>query len=239
MRDSDRRSKGMWMYSVNRMTAGAWIANLAEWSMWPLCSSTRATPLKIITTARRSVHTLIGSKEAFSTKTRPFILRLILREPLRECQKQLGRNVALFAALDAVRCSLKKNQQDAKRRPAGSDKMFAAQKRVRKLHLVKAGLIGRFCIGRPLGTRLGISLRKFCGLAFGSSKPFWRNLPAGGTARLTCGSVSQCRINTCQHRRDRTCGAAQIARDACGPRIVLGCLCDRVEVETDRVFEFG
>jgi hypothetical protein len=42
--------------------------------MWPLCSSTRATPLKIITTARRSVHTLIGSKEVFRTKTLPFIL---------------------------------------------------------------------------------------------------------------------------------------------------------------------
>jgi hypothetical protein len=33
----------------------------------------RATPLKIITTARRSVHTLIGSKDVFRTKTRPFI----------------------------------------------------------------------------------------------------------------------------------------------------------------------
>src|SRR6266536_3282402 len=29
-------------------------------------------------------------------------------------------------------------------------------------------------IGLPLGTRLGISLRKFSGLAFGSSKPFRR-----------------------------------------------------------------
>ena len=48
--------------------------------MWPLCSSMRATPLKIITTARRSVHTLIGSKEAFSTKTRAFIIEAILRE---------------------------------------------------------------------------------------------------------------------------------------------------------------
>src|SRR5262245_33340963 len=29
----------------------------------------------------------MGSKEVFSTKTRPFILSLILREPGRECQK--------------------------------------------------------------------------------------------------------------------------------------------------------
>src|SRR5438876_1631705 len=41
--------------------------------MWPLCSSMRATPLKIITTARRSVQTLIGSNDVFSTKTRAFI----------------------------------------------------------------------------------------------------------------------------------------------------------------------
>jgi hypothetical protein len=58
--------------------------------MWPLCSSTRATPLKIITTARRSVHTLTGSKEVFRTKTLPFILRLILRERGRECQKYVA-----------------------------------------------------------------------------------------------------------------------------------------------------
>jgi hypothetical protein len=51
----------MWMYSVKRITDGAWIDSFAECSMWPLCSSTRATPLKIMTTARRSVHTLIGS----------------------------------------------------------------------------------------------------------------------------------------------------------------------------------
>ena len=41
--------------------------------MWPLCSSTLATPLKIMTTARLSVHTLTGSKEVFRTKTLPFI----------------------------------------------------------------------------------------------------------------------------------------------------------------------
>src|SRR5919107_2418569 len=74
------------MYSVRRMTDGAWIASFCEWSLWPLCSSTRATPLKIITTARLSVHTLMGSKEVFRTKTLPFILRLILRERGRGCQ---------------------------------------------------------------------------------------------------------------------------------------------------------
>jgi len=72
-RESDRRSKGMWMYSVRRITEGAWIESFCEWSMWPLCSSTRATPLKIITTARLSVHTLMGSKEVFRTKTLPFM----------------------------------------------------------------------------------------------------------------------------------------------------------------------
>jgi hypothetical protein len=55
------------------MTEGAWIESFCEWSMWPLCSSTRATPLKIITTARLSVHTLMGSKEVFRTKTLPFM----------------------------------------------------------------------------------------------------------------------------------------------------------------------
>ena len=58
--------------------------------MWPLCSSTRATPLKIITTARLSVHTLMGSKEVFRTKTLPFILGLILRERGRGCQKDVA-----------------------------------------------------------------------------------------------------------------------------------------------------
>src|SRR5918998_3074690 len=74
------------IYSVRRMTEGAWIASFCEWSMRPLCSSTRATPLKIITTARLSVHTLTGSKEVLSTKTLPFILGLILRERGRQCQ---------------------------------------------------------------------------------------------------------------------------------------------------------
>jgi hypothetical protein len=49
------------MYSVKRITEGACIDIFAECKMCPLCSSTRATPLKIITTARRSLHTLIGS----------------------------------------------------------------------------------------------------------------------------------------------------------------------------------
>src|SRR5215217_6301866 len=78
------------MYSVRRITEGAWIVSFCEWSMWPLCSSTRATPLKIITTARLSVHTLTGSKEVFRTKTLPFILRLILRERGRGCQKYVA-----------------------------------------------------------------------------------------------------------------------------------------------------
>src|SRR6185295_1748807 len=56
----------------------------------PLCSSIRATPLKIMTTARRSVHTLIGSNEAFKTRTRAFIVRAILRERRRKCQKTVS-----------------------------------------------------------------------------------------------------------------------------------------------------
>ena len=86
------------MYSVRRMTDGAWIESLCEWSMWPLCSSTRATPLKIMTTARLSVHTLMGSKEVFRTKTLPFILWLILRERGRECQKSVRRTGVIVGA---------------------------------------------------------------------------------------------------------------------------------------------
>ena len=67
------------MYSVRRITEGAWIESFCEWSMWPLCSSTLATPLKIMTTARLSVHTFMGSKEVFRTKTLPFILGDITR----------------------------------------------------------------------------------------------------------------------------------------------------------------
>src|ERR671926_24779 len=74
LRESERLLYGMWMYSTSRMTEGACIVMRAEWSMWPLCSSIRAMPLKIIPTARRSVQTFTGSKEAFRTKTRPVIL---------------------------------------------------------------------------------------------------------------------------------------------------------------------
>src|SRR5256714_14635184 len=97
-RESERRSKGMWRYSVRRITDGAFISIRCECSMWPLCSSMRATPLKIITTARRSVHTLMGSKEAFSTKTRAFMVTLILRERRGECQKLVsGAHASLRA----------------------------------------------------------------------------------------------------------------------------------------------
>src|SRR5215813_13423213 len=67
------------MYSVRRITDGAWMESFCEWSIWPLCSSTRAKPLKIMTTARLSVHTLMGSKEVFRTKTLPFICGDITR----------------------------------------------------------------------------------------------------------------------------------------------------------------
>src|SRR6185295_15267191 len=90
LRDSDRRSKGICIYSVRRITDGAWIDSFCECNMCPLCSSTLATPLKIITTARRSVHTFIGSNEVFRTKTLPFILSVILREPQRECQNYVA-----------------------------------------------------------------------------------------------------------------------------------------------------
>src|SRR6185369_5752599 len=92
-RDSERRSNGMWRYSVRRITDGAFISMRCECSMWPLCSSMRATPLKIITTARRSVHTLIGSNEAFRTRTRAFMVEAILREPGGECQKMVSKGV--------------------------------------------------------------------------------------------------------------------------------------------------
>src|SRR5215471_15664320 len=87
LRESDRRSNGMCRYSVKRITDGACISIRCECSIWPLCSSIRATPLKIITTARRSVHTLMGSNEALSTRTRAFILEPILRERAGKCQK--------------------------------------------------------------------------------------------------------------------------------------------------------
>jgi hypothetical protein len=98
------------------MTEGAWIESFCEWSIWPLCSSTRATPLKIMTTARLSVHTLMGSKEVFRTKTLPFILGLILRERGRECQKDVGLS----------RKGAKRRRQDAKADPAGFASSFAS-----------------------------------------------------------------------------------------------------------------
>src|SRR6185295_13552143 len=60
----------------------------------------RATPLKIITTARRSVHTLMGSNEAFRTKTRAFMVEAILREPKGKCQKSVSERTHL-----CVRCA--------------------------------------------------------------------------------------------------------------------------------------
>ena len=63
--------------------------------MWPLCSSTRATPLKIITTARLSVQTLMGSKEVLRTKTLPFISRDITRARKR-VSKLCGQKAAKF-----------------------------------------------------------------------------------------------------------------------------------------------
>lgn len=62
------------MYSRSRITDGAGMDVFAERTRCPLCSSMRATPLNIITTARRSVQTFIGSKEAFKTNTLPVIL---------------------------------------------------------------------------------------------------------------------------------------------------------------------
>jgi len=62
------------MYSISRITEGIGIENLEEWSHWAEHSSALATPLRINTTARRAVHTLIGSNDAFRTKTREFIL---------------------------------------------------------------------------------------------------------------------------------------------------------------------
>src|SRR5438445_13590543 len=93
----------MWRYSVRRITDGACISIRCECSMCPLCSSIRATPLKIITTARRSVHTLIGSKEAFSTRTRAFMVRLILREPAGGCQNWELKLLARFVTLERFR----------------------------------------------------------------------------------------------------------------------------------------
>src|SRR6266404_5355295 len=87
LRDKERRSNGMWRYSVRRITDGACISIRWECSMCPLCSSMRATPLKIITTARLSVHTLMGSKEAFRTKTRAFMVEADITRARRKVSK--------------------------------------------------------------------------------------------------------------------------------------------------------
>src|SRR6185436_16361906 len=101
LRESDRRSNGMWRYSVKRITDGACISILCECNMCLLCSSMRATPLKIITTARRSVHTLMGSNEAFRTKTRAFMVEAILREPKGKCQKSVSDRTHLACGAPA------------------------------------------------------------------------------------------------------------------------------------------
>src|SRR5207253_11522515 len=87
LRESERRSNGIWRYSVSLITDGACKASFCECNMCPLCSSMRATPLKIITTARRSVHTLIGSKEAFRTKTRAFMIEADITRVRRKVSK--------------------------------------------------------------------------------------------------------------------------------------------------------
>jgi hypothetical protein len=61
------------MYSIRRITDGIGIANRDECSQSLELSSAFATPFRINTTARRAVQTLIGSNEAFKTKTRVFI----------------------------------------------------------------------------------------------------------------------------------------------------------------------
>ena len=62
------------MYSISRITDGIGIENRDECNHWAELSSALATPFRISTTARRAVQTLIGSNEAFRTKTREFIL---------------------------------------------------------------------------------------------------------------------------------------------------------------------
>src|SRR5204863_8028952 len=64
----------------------------------------RATPLKIITTARRSVHTLMGSNEAFSTRTRAFMVVAILREPKGRCQKSVSKRTPSMGSAGILAC---------------------------------------------------------------------------------------------------------------------------------------
>src|SRR5438128_7174829 len=105
LRESDRRSYGMCRYSVSLITAGACNASFSECNMWPLCSSMRATPLKIITTARRSVHTLIGSKEAFRTSTRAFMIEVDITRAQRKVSKECHERNQGAAALTKVKPS--------------------------------------------------------------------------------------------------------------------------------------
>ena len=56
---------------TRRITAGRFIVVLAECSCHSECSMTSAFSLSSSTTARRTVHTLIGSYVAFNTSTRP------------------------------------------------------------------------------------------------------------------------------------------------------------------------
>src|SRR5205085_1970436 len=135
LRDKERRSNGMWRYSVRRITDGACISIRCECNMWPLCSSMRATPLKIITTARRSVHTLMGSKEAFRTKTRAFMVEAILRERAGKCQKSVSearerRHLACGSpvSLPGLQC-----QQDAREPPTGMSAILVLAKSIRCL----------------------------------------------------------------------------------------------------------
>jgi len=57
------------------MTEGIGIENREECNHCAELSSALATPFSISTTARRAVQTLMGSNEAFRTKTREFILK--------------------------------------------------------------------------------------------------------------------------------------------------------------------
>src|SRR5258706_7917349 len=64
----------------------------------------RATPLKIMTTARRSVHTLIGSKEAFRTNTRAFMIEADITRGRRKVSKLWRRNRCLLLNHKASIC---------------------------------------------------------------------------------------------------------------------------------------
>src|SRR5215212_328592 len=68
-------SRGTRMYVTSRITTGRGTVRLSEWSAHSPCSMTSARSFSTSTVARRTVHTLIGSYEAFSTSTRPVVLR--------------------------------------------------------------------------------------------------------------------------------------------------------------------